>query len=73
MKNLSGFICIVLLAVTTSTALPEGKDGKAPVKKAENSKNVTPAKSAIVVPVFQWYGPAINKPANMPGKKKDNC
>jgi hypothetical protein len=69
MKNVSGFICVVLLAITTSTALPEGKEGKEPAKKPLKTEKAVPADSAKVAPAFRWFGPV----TNMSCKKKDNC
>jgi hypothetical protein len=69
MKNVSVFICVVLLAVSTSIALPEGKEGKEPAKKPVKTEKAAPADSVQAVPVFHWFGPALN----MPSKKKDNC
>jgi hypothetical protein len=66
MKNASGFICAILLAVTTSTALPSDKPEKKVVKKAADPKaapaaTVEPAKQKIVTPVFHWFGPLEQK------------
>ncbi|WP_031525883.1 hypothetical protein [Dyadobacter crusticola] len=74
MKNASGFICAILLAVTTSTALPADKPVKKAVKKpGTNQKTaspaaVEPAKQKIVTPVFHWFGPLDEKKGS-----KDKC
>ncbi|KAA0989546.1 hypothetical protein [Dyadobacter aurulentus] len=82
MKNAWGLICMILLVVTTSTALPsdeaaDKKTGKPETKKAvvpakavEPAKTVNSVKKQMVVPAFHWFGPALDKknPLN-----KDKC
>ncbi|KQS33552.1 hypothetical protein [Dyadobacter sp. Leaf189] len=74
MKNASGFICAILLAVTTSIALPSDKPVKKAVKKPEAAQKNTaaevtePAKQKIITPVFHWFGPLEQKKG-----QRDNC
>ena len=81
MKNAWGFICVVLLVVTTSAALPsdDADDKKTSKPKAKNvvmpAKSVEPAKAVdsvqtnMIVPTFHWFGPSLNK-KNPSGKDK---
>ncbi|MCE7058908.1 hypothetical protein [Dyadobacter sp. CY343] len=81
MKNAWGFICVVLLVVTTSAALPsdDADDKKArkpkakavatPTKAAEPAKAADSVQTNMVNPAIHWFGPSLNK-KNPSGKDK---
>lgn len=67
MKNVTGFICLLLLTVTTSDGLPSDKPIKKPVRKgAEMAVPATKPAVApkLILPEFHWFGPI---------KKNDKC
>ena len=82
MKNAWGFICMILLVVTTSTALPSddeadkktckpiAKKVMVPAKAVEPTKAVNSTRANVVVPTFHWFGPALDKKNPL---SKDKC
>lgn len=82
MKNAWGLICMIMLVVTASTALPSNDDAGKKTSKPEAKKVVAPGKAVqpakaansvqtnMAAPVPQWFGPALNKKNP---SSKDKC